>query len=54
MYEKEAEQLQTIIDDSERIVFSEVQVSLQRVIFRISEVRMDYTGRSISIHRNRL
>lgn len=54
MYEKEAEQLQTIIDDSKELYFSEVQVSLQRVIFRISEVRMDYTGRSISIHQNRL
>lgn len=54
MYEKEAEQLQTIIDDSERIVFFGGAGVLQRVIFRISEVRMDYIGRSISIHRNRL
>lgn len=54
MYEKEAEQLQTIIVTVKELYFSEVQVSLQRVIFRISEVRMDYTGRSISIHRNRL
>ena len=54
MYEKEAEQLQTIIDDSERIVFfGGAGVSTESDI-RISEVRMDYTGRSISIHRNRL
>ena len=53
MYEKEAEQLQTIIDDSERIVFfGGAGVSTESDIpdFRSA---MDYTGRSISIHRNR-
>ena len=54
MYEKKQNNYRQLLMTVKELYFSEVQVSLQRVIFRISEVRMDYTGRSISIHRNRL
>lgn len=53
MYEKEIEQLQEMIDESNRIVFSEEPVYQQKVIFRIFEVQQEFIIRNISIHRNR-
>ena len=49
MYEKEIEQLQAMIDESNRIVFSEEPVYQQKVIFRIFEVQQEFIIRNISI-----
>lgn len=52
--DEDIRRLQDIIDESSRIVFSEVRGYLQRVTFLILEVRMDFTGRSTDSRPNRL
>lgn len=53
MYEKEIEQLQKMIDESQNIVFLEAQEYRRRVESRILEVRMVFIISLINIHRNR-
>ena len=53
MYEKEIEQLQAMIDESNRIVFFGGAGVSTEVIFRIFEVQQEFIIRNISIHRNR-
>lgn len=53
MYERETEQLQKIIDDSSRIVFSAEPAFRRRAGSRISAVRTGSTIRSINIRRSR-
>lgn len=47
-------QLQDMINESNRIVFSAVPASLPRVIFRTSGVQTDSTDKNTATHRSRL
>lgn len=46
--------LQEMINESNQIVFLVVLVCLQKAIYQIFEVRMDYTKNLINIRRNKL
>lgn len=54
MYEKEIAELQKIIDESSRIVFSEEQESQLKAGFRISEVQTESIIRNTSTLLSRL